>query len=259
MQSLALPVPLVYSVNFDNPELKPEIDLLSLGPIVPGVSRYPSGLFPSAVVTTLEYKNSSPKDPGGVRIPVQHTNGDIASRTFYLPLPKAVGQAGVLMAHVVFDTPDVFTQAGPTAPEVPAVTKWAVGLNFKDGNEDDLVTDTFRIGATCHFDGDSHVTLKFTNTTDPPPPDTTYAVYRAKRTSFQMTVRVVRTLNDGTGEARLQVGSAPAQQGALNGITPQTFDSASYLEQVGIAVVCVNPTEAIVRVRLQSFKLWMLS
>jgi hypothetical protein len=253
----ALPI---YYVKFDKVGLVPQINSENLGLIAAGVSRHPNDLFPAVLLTPLDYKEPSPHDPGGVSVRVQRqpANGDIASRTFYLALPPRISQAGTLVAQVTFDLPDAFTQTNPSSPEVPSNNKWAVGLNFKDGSPDDLASDTINVGPTCHFVANGTPKLNNTNTTDPPPPPSTYAKYRAHRTSFQLTVRVIRTLTTGSGDASLQVGTK-VQHGALDPpIHPIDFTTVgNKFKQVGIAIVNVTPKETIVRARLQSFKLWM--
>lgn len=254
------PVLPIYFVKFDGPSLLPQINSQNLGLMAPGISRHPDDLFPAVVLSPLDYKKPSPGDPGGVSVRVQHSNADIASRTFYLSLPPQIGQAHTLVAQVTFDLPDAFTQTNSSAPEVPSDDKWAVALNFKDGSQDDLAGDQVNVGPTCHFVANAAPQLNFTNTVDPPPPPSTYAKYQTHRTSFQLTVRVVRTLTDGFGEASLQVGNA-VQRGALQPLTPihpvDFTPAGKGFEQVGIAIVNVQPQTAIVRARLQSLKLWM--
>jgi len=247
----------IYFVKFDNAGLSPQINSQNLGLMDPGVSRHPGDLFPAVLLTPLDYKKASPGDPGGVSTRVQHANTSIASRTFYLGLPSRISQAGTLVAQVTFDLPDAFTQTDPTTPEVPSNNKWAVGLNFKDGTQDDLSSDVINVGATCHFVANGQPQLNFTNTTDPPPPTSSYATYQTQRTSFQLTVRVIRTLTSGSGDASLQVGTG-VQHGALDPATipPDNFTGNGF-QQVGIAIVNVQPAATIVRARLQSFKLWM--
>jgi hypothetical protein len=254
----ALPI---YYVKFDNVGLLPQINSQNLGLIAAGISRHPDDLFPAVLLSPLDYKEPSPHDPGGVSVRVQrqHANTSIASRTFYLHLPPRISRAGTLVAQVTFDLPDAFTQTNPSAPEVPSNNKWAVGLNFKDGTRDDLESDTINVGPTCHFVSNGQPKLGFATTADPPPPPSTYAHYRTQRTSFQLTVRVVRTLTTGSGDASLQVGDA-VQHGTLDPTTipPLDFTAAgNSFKQVGIVIVNVTPPETIVRARLQSFKLWM--
>jgi hypothetical protein len=248
----ALPM---YFVKFDSVGLLPQINSQNLGLVAAGISRHPDDLFPAVFLTPLDYKKASVGDPGGVSVRVQHANPSIASRTFYLHLPPRISRAETLVAQVTFDLPDAFTETTPPT-EVPSNSKWAVGLNFKDGTQDDLASDTINVGPTCHFVGNGKPRLNNTNTTDPPPPASSYASYRTHRTSFQLTVRVIRTLKTGTGDASLQVGTA-VQHGTLDPpIPPDNFKGKDFT-QVGIAIVNVGPKETILRTRLQSFKLWM--
>lgn len=255
----ALPI---YFVKFDSVGLLPQINSQNLGLIAAGVSRHPDDLFPAVLLTPLDYKKPSPSDPGGVSIRVQrqHGNTDIASRTFYLHLPPRISRAETLVAQVKFDLPDAFTQTNPTAPEVPSNSKWAVGLNFKDGTQDDLTSDLIIVGPTCHFVANGQPRLNNTNTTDPPAPTSSYANYRAQRTSFRLTVRVIRTLKAGSGDASLEVGTASGtavQYGALDPPIPSDDFTGKDFTQVGIAIVNIGPPTTILRARLQSFKLWM--
>jgi hypothetical protein len=249
------PVLPMYFVKFDSVGLFPQINSQNLGLMAAGVSRHPDDLFPAVFLTPLDYKNPSPGDPGGVSIRVQHANSDIASRTFYLHLPPRISRAETLVAQVKFDLPDAFTETNPPT-EVPSNSKWAVGLNFKDGTQDDLASDQINVGATCHFVANGQPQLGFTTTADPPPPTSSYANYRTQRTSFQLTVRVIRTLTSGSGDASLQVGTA-VQHGALDPPPPPDNFMGDGFTQVGIAVVNIQPQATIVRARLQSFKLWM--
>jgi hypothetical protein len=252
----ALPI---YYVKFDNVGLLPQINSQNLGLMAAGVSRRPDDLFPAVPLIPLDYKKASIGDPGGVSVRVQHANPDIASRTFYLHLPQRISRAETLVAQVTFDLPDAFTETTPpTIPptEVPSNSKWAVGLNFKEGTQDDLVSDMINIGPTCHFLGNGQPTLNNTNTTDPPPPTSSYANYRTQRTSFQLTVRMIRTLTSGSGDASLQVGTA-VQHGKLDPPPPPNDFIGNGITQVGIVIVNRQPKETILRARLQSFKLWM--
>ena len=251
----ALPM---YFVNFDHASLFPQINSQNLGLMAAGISRHPDDLFPAVLLTPLDYKKASIGDPGGVSVRVQRqpANSDIASRTFYLHLPPRISRAETLVAQVTFDLPDAFTQANPTAPEVPSNSKWAVGLNFKDGTQDDLVSDTINIGPTCHFLSNGQPVLGFATSTDPPPPISSYANYRTQRTSFQLTVSMIRTLKTGFGDASLQVGTA-VQYAKLDTQPPHNNFIGNGITQVGIAIVNVLPPATIVRARLQSFKLWM--
>jgi hypothetical protein len=252
----ALPM---YFVNFDHASLFPQINSQNLGLMAAGISRHPDDLFPAAPLIPLDYKKASIGDPGGVSVRVQHANPSIASRTFYLHLPPRISRAETLVAQVTFDLPDAFTETTPpTIPptEVPSNSKWAVGLNFKDGTQDDLASDTINIGPTCHFLGNGQPVLGFATSTDPPPPISSYANYRTQRTSFQLTVRMIRTLKTGFGDASLQVGTA-VQYANLDTQPPHNNFIGNGITQVGIAIVNVLPKETIVRARLQSFKLWM--
>jgi hypothetical protein len=249
----ALPM---YFVNFDHASLLPQINSQNLGLMAAGISRHPDDLFHAVFLTPLDYKKASIGDPGGVSVLVQHTNSDIASRTFYLHLPPRISRAEPLVAQVTFDLPDAFTQTNPTAPEVPSNNKWAVGLNFKDGTQDDLASDTINIGPTCHFLANGQPILGFATSTDPPPPISSYANYRTNRTSFQLTVRMIRTLTSGLGDASLQVGTV-VQYAKLDTPPPPNNFIGNGITQVGIAIVNVKPKATIVRARLQSFKLWM--
>jgi hypothetical protein len=259
------PVTPIYFVKFDNVGPSPQIDSQNLGLMLPGVSRHPNDLFPAVLLSPFDYKKDSPGDPGGVSIRVERANSNtsIASRTFYLGLPLQIGRAETLVAQITFDLPDAFTQTNSTTPEVPSNAKWAVGLNFKDGSQDDLSSDQVNVGATCHFVANGQPQLNSsTNTTDPPPPPSSYANYQTQRTSFQLTVRVRRTFTAGSGEASLQVGDV-VQRGQLNATTPPTIHPVDFtaagdgFKQVGIVIVNIQPPTTIVRARLQSFKLWM--
>ncbi len=263
----ALPI---YFVKFDDAGLLPQINSQHLGLMAAGVSRHPDDLFPAVILSPLDYKKDSPGDPGGVSVRVERPNPLIvpappipASRTFYLGLPPQIGRAETLVAQVMFDLPNAFTQTNSTTPEVPSNAKWAVGLNFKDGSQDDLSSDQVNVGATCHFVANGQPQLNSsTNTTDPAPPTSSYANYQTQRTSFQLTVRVRRTFTAGFGEASLQVGHA-VQRGELNATIPPAIHPVDFtaagdgFKQVGIVIVNVQPPTTIVRARLQSFKLWM--
>ena len=253
------PVTPIYFVRFDSARLLPQIDSQHLGLIAAGVSRHPDDLVPAVVPAFLDYKNVSPGDPGGVTVPVQHREwpgrdrlANLLSR--FAAANKPGASAGGPSHRSTYLT--LSLEPTPNAPEVPSNAKWAVALNFKDGNQDDLSSDQVIVGATCHFLGNGQPTLGFVNTVDAPPPASTYADYRANRTSFQLTVRVKRNFEEGSLDASLKVGNA-VQHGAYAPPPPIDLTAIPGFPQVGIAIVNVKDATTIVRTRLQSFALWM--
>jgi hypothetical protein len=260
-----------YEVSFTDVDLRPTLspnDDKALK-MKPGVSR-PDGLDYSAIpfAANIDFAQAQVgANPGGATIKVQRTAKSVAdsqdaSRTYYLTLPPHLVAAETAFAQLIFDLPSATLINQPGVDEIG----WAVGLNFKDGNCDDLAGDN-RYGATCHFAGNL-TKLNMTNTTDPHPPLQSYAAYRTKLTSFVLEIFLIRHFQSSSGIGILRVG-ADGQQGDLNTPAPP-FKVAPHdaLTQVGFAIILpfpdpTNPTapkanvDQTVSARIQSFRLWI--
>jgi hypothetical protein len=260
-----------YEVSFTDVDLRPTLspnDDKALK-MKPGVSR-PDGLDYSAIpfAANIDFAPAQVGgNPGGATIKVQRTaksvaEGQNASRTYYLTLPPPLFAAETAFAQLIFDLPSATLINKPGVDEIG----WAVALNYKDGNCDDLGDDN-HYGATCHFAGDL-TKLNMTNTADPHPPLQSYDDYRTKLTSFALEIFLIRHLQSSSGLGILRVG-ADSQQGDLN--TPAPAFKVALLDavtQVGFAVILPFPDPKIptapkatvdqtVSVRIQSFRLWI--
>lgn len=259
-----------YEVSFTDVDLLPTLspnDDKTLK-MRPGVSR-PDTLDYSAIpyAANIDFAPAQAgSNPGGANIKVQRTaksvaNSEDASRTYYLTLPPPLVATETAFAQLIFDLPSATLINKPGVDEIG----WAVALNYKNGNCDDLPDDN-RYGATCHFAGNL-TKLNMTNTTDPHPPLQSYNDYRTKLTSFVLEIFLIRHLQSSSGLGTLRVGT-DSQQGDLNVPAPP-FKAALHeaLTQVGFAVVLPFPDPTIptapkatvdqtVSVRIQSFRLW---
>ncbi len=155
--------------------------------------------------------------PDGLTVTVT-SKGDIASRTVYVVssphlvlqghTPKGVvpgkfSYSPHLIAEVLFDKPNC--QEVTTSP-----TTWAVGLNFKSGDQTDAIMDqSSLVGATCQFVNGGNVNFNGTEY-DPSPSyaySGSYADYNAKvgtqSTTFLLRVNLGRTATSADASAGL--------------------------------------------------------
>jgi hypothetical protein len=253
-------LPLVYAADFTTGLVEINTKIATLQGMKLGVSRDPTNFQPTAVLSAPDFKTPSPSDPtGGMCIQMQRLGSVDASRTFYLGLPINVSYAAILAAEITFDMPDAFTRASTIADEVASLIPWAVGVNFKEGSEDDFgpgVDGT--LGPTCHFKNNNEIKLN-PATTDPLPPPKSYAQLAVGKTRFRLVVRLIRSTTLGYGDAELMVDGA-TQTGELPGVEP--LGGSQVFTQVGFVVVSQAQTpdlnKAVVRARFQTFKLWAL-
>jgi hypothetical protein len=107
-------------------------------------------------------------------------------------LPNHFNVAPNLYAVLDFDSPDSSARNPGDAGRVT----WAVGLNFKSGNETDQgMGDKILIGPTCQFIENGNVRFNYTNATGPQLVyEGTYEEYAFNKTSFRLTLSMTRTL-----------------------------------------------------------------
>jgi hypothetical protein len=185
-------------------------------------------------------------DPGeGLFVNVSRHGIGPCSRTVYVVNPNYADKfsvAGTLIAEVEFDRVNC-TVEGLT---FTAPTIWAVGLNFKSGNETDRPDDLI-IGPTCQFRNKGKLNFNGTDFDNQPSHVETYASYSANQTIFKLSTTLIRTANTVQAYSSLSLSTL---QYSFTGITDGAQDltqaetNPKKITAIGIAVVNKGKTES---------------
>ena len=122
---------------------------------------------------------------------------------------------------------------------VPSPGSFAVGLNFKNGNEMDDPTD-IRFGPACRFKNLTGLSLSFVNlpSNGPAFPQRTYSDYGASGTVFTLQATLYRTKSSASGFGALRIDDAVFWHGSLVEKADKIWPAGSKLPSVvGFALV----------------------
>ncbi|MGA8405614.1 MAG: hypothetical protein WB680_00435, partial [Candidatus Acidiferrales bacterium] len=207
---------------------------------------------------------------GGVLIAFSNPTGQPASETIYVVNPlidpdadnafNIFNSAPNLLAELEFESPfSVMADGSPNA-----ATPWAVGRNFKTGNETDGANDTI-LGPTCQFVNGGNVNFNFVD--NPQSTPGTYDHFDNAGTRFLLTLSLQRTVNSVEAGASLAVGDDVLFISAITdsdlGINlTQARTAPAKITAIGVAVVNrgkdmnkVSQPASDVSVRLIAFRL----
>jgi hypothetical protein len=177
-------------------------------------------------------------DPEGLFVNVSRHEIGVCSRTLYVVNPNYADKfrvAGTLIAEVEFDRVNCTLEGNSfTAPTI-----WAVGLNFKSGNETDRPDDLI-VGPTCQFRNKGQLNFHGTDFDNEPAHVETYASYSANATIFKLRTTLIRAADTVQAYSSLSLStlkypfagnSDGAQDLTQAEANPQTITA------IGIAVV----------------------
>jgi hypothetical protein len=226
---------LIYDVDFKGGSIEKVTDTYNLGDMLLGNSF--EGNDKRAKETPLTFES------GGMTLKVEQVPGvgdddNPATRGFYVRLSVAVKKSLSLRAEVAFDTPSV-TSTDP-------LQAFAVGLNFKTGNQNDHPED-LKTGPTCRF-VKGIIKLNFVVNAQQEPP-LSYKQY----SEIASEPFVLRTRIYLAGDAELKVGVAlPTSTGDLD----PTVLGAPY-DFAGFSVANQFASGSVASARFQYFRLWL--
>jgi hypothetical protein len=204
-----------------------------------------------------------PGDKGGFIVEFENEPPHRASETIYaVDRINKLNSAPTLVAEVQFDSPRATWLDG--TPNNQAT--WAVGVNFKTGDQTDGPDDMF-VGPTCQFVEGGNINFNFT---DQDQSQTgTYDDYASQSTRFKLLVEIHRTSTTFEANGSLSIDGQFVFFGEITdpgfgSLTAAAATSAPKITAAGIAVaitgkdanqnILVNASK--VSVRLISFRLF---
>ena len=200
----------------------------------------------------------------GLNISVLHNREDVGgntarsyvSKTLYLVTGR-LNELSNIVAFLSFDMPNSHRYG---EPDSQSLNKWAVGLNIKDGgNEDNGPKDTV-LGPTCQFHDGGQIRMHTSDdTTVLSIPQKTYAGIADALVQLTLVLRINRATKSASGELLWPLGFLGEVTTEPQPITVPTLNVGQkpwLVNAIGFSVVNAPGPDSLVSVRIKGLSIW---